>query len=153
MFLVRADFLFSWLGGFLGDKGFWFQGQYLLQLQMEVQTRRIVPLGMADHLCPLLQQTSWDKQGVGCGVWEGISLPSWPSGGADQKGDGAQVGRGNLPHQLVSVGIPAGAGIWEGVSPVSLVTEDLLGDRQAVECGRILSLLIWTGWRSRQKAT
>lgn len=30
---------------FPGDKGFWFQGQCLLQVHMEVPTRRIVPLG------------------------------------------------------------------------------------------------------------
>lgn len=41
--------------------------------------------------------------------------------------------RGGFPCLLGSMGVPAWAVIWAGVSPVSLVTVDLLRDLQTVE--------------------
>jgi hypothetical protein len=39
-------------------------------------------------------------------------------------------------YKIQFIGVPAGAGIGIRVSPVSLVTVDLLGDRLSLDCGR-----------------
>lgn len=44
--------------------------------------------------------------------------------------------RGGVLCLLGSVGIPGRAFIWAGDLPVSLIMAGLLGDRQAMECGR-----------------
>lgn len=69
-------------------------------------------------------------------VWEGIWLLIWP----DQNEDGARQSRPEqvVPQQLSTVGVPAGLEIWVRVSPVTLVTVDLLRGRQVGGCGRVL---------------
>lgn len=58
-------------------------------------------------------------------------------------------GEGVCPISAGSLVIPAGVHIWARFSPVSLVTEDLLGGTQAVMCRPhflfIFSQVLWTG--------
>ena len=75
-----------------------------------------------------------DLLGEGQAMGSGERVGTWicpnnntPLGGADRKGDGVAQ-RGEVLHPLCSVWVPAGWLFEEGVSPMFLVTTDLLGD-------------------------
>lgn len=89
-------------------------------------------------------------------AWEGVGLCCYRAQSCRLEGNGAlpnlpqaklqtrrkmgfQQSRQD-PHCLSSVEAPAGAGIGAGVSTVSLVKADFLGDRQAVGCGRVAGI-------------
>lgn len=103
------------------------------------------------ELCPWLQQTSRETGRLwgGGGYWALCSSPVWRSRLKGKWIWGLSVLW--VHRQLSSVGVPDSVGIWGGVSPASLVTADLLEDRQDVGCGRMLSLPICTGGEANRK--
>lgn len=79
------------------------------------------------HLCPLLGQTSWETSRLWC---LGTGSAPVADEGTDWKDYGVTVGY--IPCLLGPVEVTAGMCTRVGISPVSLVTTNFLGDRQAV---------------------